>query len=87
MRRINHFGSAITLCLTVLGWVWVTAAERTITRQKLGDLESRVGALAGRAESDADQLRQMQTTIVRIHTDVSWIRQELDRVRHPRSAE
>jgi hypothetical protein len=77
MNRMSNYAWAISLALTVLGWVWVFAGERSSARDKLSDLDQRILAIQARHDLVAQRLADVQTSVVQIRTDVEWIRHEL----------
>ncbi len=78
MIRIKDYTWAITLALTLLGWVWVAAGERTQFRQQLAELDRRVTLLQNHQDTTANKLARIENALVQVQTDVRWIRQSLD---------
>ena len=82
MNRISSYGWAFALILTLLGWVWVAAGDRSVALERIRDLDMRLGATQKRHEDLGVTLGAMQTDLAQIRTDIGWIRQELRRLSH-----
>ncbi|MCC6580071.1 MAG: hypothetical protein IT440_06480 [Phycisphaeraceae bacterium] len=80
MNRISQYGWAITLSITVLGWVWVAASDRSVALERIRELEIKLQSTQHRGDQTAGALAEYQITLAQIRTDVGWIRQELRRL-------
>ncbi len=76
MKTFNNYSWIVSILITILGWVWVMAAERAVTGEKLDELDGRVSSLTQRNETLLDRMTEMNASLIAVRTDVRWLRQE-----------
>ena len=79
MNKVSNYSWAITLCITVLGWVWVLAGDRSLTTEKLSVLEHRVSQHDQKRQTNEQRIAEIHSSMIKIRTDVQWIRDQLRR--------
>lgn len=85
MNKINQYSWAISLCITLLGWVWVMAGERAVTQLKLDELDTRLTRTQKQNQMLNDKLMQIHNSLIQVKTDVRWLRQSWANNRHTES--
>ena len=75
MKTLNQYAWLFSVCITLLGWVWVMAGERDVTQQKLDDLDSRLTTVQQRNQLLDDKLIAIHNSLVQVKTDVRWLRE------------
>ena len=84
MKALLRYPWVLTLVVTLLGWVWVAAAERAVTQSQLGSFKQQIDLLQDKEQTTADRLVQIQSAVIEVQTDVKWIRSELEHLRDRR---
>lgn len=75
MKTLNQYAWLFSVCITLLGWVWVMAGERAVTQQKLDDLDNRLTSVQQRNQLLDDKLIDIHNSLVQVKTDVRWLRE------------
>ncbi len=74
MRRWLQQPWFVPLLLTCVGWLWVLSGERAVAQAQLA-------ALQANNQRAHDRIAEMHTAIVKIETDVRWMRETLAQLR------
>jgi hypothetical protein len=74
MRRWLQQPWFVPLLLTAAGWLWVLSGERAVAHAQLA-------ALRANNQRAHDRIGDMHTAIVKIETDVRWMREALAQLR------